>query len=411
MTELRVAVLFRRLQPYHVARLRACRDSFRITTIEVAGSPSLEEYRAMGATESDRQVLSTTTLFPNMPPERISRLALWRSLLSRLNEINPEVVAVPAWGESDTLICLYWARRKKRRAITLVESSLRDKPRSVFKEAIKERIVRLFDAAVAGGSPQTAYVRRLGMAADRVFDGYDVVDNEYFTSRSDRVRADRERYTKEFGLPDKFFLAANRFIPKKNLPALIAGYNLYRNQLGREAWSLIIMGDGPLKPEIERLILDRNLAESIRIVGMVPYAQLPVYYGLASGFIHASTIEQWGLVVNEAMASRLPVLVSRNCGCAPDLVQEGVNGYTFDPSSETQIADRMLLFHKNANRPQMGERSLEIISSWSPGRFAQGLAKAIGQALSAPPRGVSFFDGVILILLTIMRPFPGDAAE
>jgi glycosyltransferase involved in cell wall biosynthesis len=47
--------------------------------------------------------------------------------------------------------------------------------------------------------------------------------------------------------------------------------------------------------------------------------------------VHASTTEQWGLVVNEAMAAGLPVLVSDRCGCAPDLVEVGVNGFTFDP--------------------------------------------------------------------------------
>jgi 1,2-diacylglycerol 3-alpha-glucosyltransferase len=59
--------------------------------------------------------------------------------------------------------------------------------------------------------------------------------------------------------------------------------------------------------------------------------------GLASAFIQASTTEQWGLVVNEAMASGLPVLVSERCGCAPDLVKNGVNGYTFDPYDIKEI--------------------------------------------------------------------------
>jgi glycosyltransferase involved in cell wall biosynthesis len=69
--------------------------------------------------------------------------------------------------------------------------------------------------------------------------------------------------------------------------------------------------------------------------------ELGTYYGLASCFILPSLQEQWGLVVNEAMAAGLPVLVSQTSGCAPDLVQEGVNGFTFDPTNPMQLAELM----------------------------------------------------------------------
>ena len=72
--------------------------------------------------------------------------------------------------------------------------------------------------------------------------------------------------------------------------------------------------------------------------GFKQYHDLPAYYGLAGAFVHTSTVEQWGLVVNEAMAAGLPVLVSRNCGCAADLVQDGVNGFAFDPLDGDRMA-------------------------------------------------------------------------
>ena len=63
-------------------------------------------------------------------------------------------------------------------------------------------------------------------------------------------------------------------------------------------------------------------------------------YGLASAFVHPSTTEQWGLVVNEAAAAGLPLIVSERCGCAPELVRQGVTGFLFDPYDIDAICSR-----------------------------------------------------------------------
>ena len=67
------------------------------------------------------------------------------------------------------------------------------------------------------------------------------------------------------------------------------------------------------------------------------------------------------------MASGLPVLVSERCGCAPDLVQNGVNGYTFDPYDIKELTERMVhIAGDNCDLVSMGRASREIIARWSP---------------------------------------------
>ena len=66
------------------------------------------------------------------------------------------------------------------------------------------------------------------------------------------------------------------------------------------------------------------------------------YFAHASCFVHASIQEQWGLVVNEAMAAGLPVMVSNRCGCFDELVVEGKTGFGFDPSKVSELANLML---------------------------------------------------------------------
>jgi len=120
--------------------------------------------------------------------------------------------------------------------------------------------------------------------------------------------------------------------------------------------------------------------------GFKQYHELPEYYARAGAFVHASTTEQWGLVVNEAMASGLPVIVSNRCGCAADLVQEGVNGFTFDPTNVAQLADLMLTI-SNFTFPisNFSAASRGIIKNWGPDRFASGLQQAAEAALAAGP--------------------------
>ena len=112
--------------------------------------------------------------------------------------------------------------------------------------------------------------------------------------------------------------------------------------------------------------------------GAIAYADLPAYYGLAGAFIHASKVEQWGLVVNEAMASRLPVLVSNRCGCVADLVSHGENGLLFNPFDRAGLSRCMLEIAGNdGRRTAMGRSSRRRIRGWGPERFATGLHAAI----------------------------------
>jgi len=128
------------------------------------------------------------------------------------------------------------------------------------------------------------------------------------------------------------------------------------------------------------------------------YDALPAYYGLAGAFVHASTTEQWGLVVNEAMASGLPVIVPKRCGCVPDLVQDGVNGFSFDPYDVEALAGLMQRVAALAGdrREAIGEAGRRIIADWGPERFADGLMQAVEVARRRPPSRASWLDRSLL---------------
>lgn len=154
-----------------------------------------------------------------------------------------------------------------------------------------------------------------------------------------------------------------------------------------EPWPLVIAGDGPLYASIARRISEQSLTEYIHLIGHQSYNELPTLYASAGALVFPSLSETWGLVVNEAMAAGLPVLVSENVGCHPDLIREGINGWTFNPTDVVQLAG---LFNATANaecRHTMGEASREIIRAWDLDRFSGGIIESAAAAYSFRSQG------------------------
>ena len=384
-----VAVVFHHIGPYHHARLNAAADRLSVTGIEW----SAKGYDAWGAAATPARY-HKVSLFPeatdHFPGSAELRCAFW----SALEQTNPDVVAVNGWNNFGSLIAANCCLRRRIPMVVMSESSRQDEPRTWWKEAIKRRIVGLYSAALVGGQRHVEYLVELGMPPERVFTGYDVVDNDYFGRRTAEIRNKRS-------LPENYFLASARFIEKKNLSTLIEAYAEYRRRseiAAKVPWDLVLLGDGPLRETLESKILTLNLNEHVHLPGFEPYDELPVYYGLANAFVHASTTEQWGLVVNEAIASGLPVIVSERCGCVPELVQG--NGFTFDPTNEHELTARLLEMASlsDEERKRLGDNSYRIAANFAPERFGEGLERAASVAMGVPQKRFGVMDRALLLV-------------
>ena len=101
-----------------------------------------------------------------------------------------------------------------------------------------------------------------------------------------------------------------------------------------------------------------------------------------------------------AAASGLPLLVSNRCGCAPELVHDGVNGFTFEPLDGDTLSELMArVAAPDFPRAEFGAYSREIVAAWGPERFGQGLAQAVDLALAGAPNPPGLVDRALLSLL------------
>jgi 1,2-diacylglycerol 3-alpha-glucosyltransferase len=384
----KVVVIFARFGPYHLARLEGAgkvleRKGIETVGIEVAGTDDTYKWeRISGGNHFRRVTLFESESYHKIPGRRI-RSAVWQILDAK----SPDAVALPGWVYKEALAGLDWCKRNRKIAILMSESSYHDTQRWWWREWRKSRIVRQFDAALVGGKTQKSYVIKLGVPSQRIYLGYDVVDNNYFKARAEEVRHREDDVRQALKLPRRFFLASSRFVKKKNLHWLIRAYAAYHKRAQKKnsvhekisnihetLCHLVLCGDGPMREELENLACQLRIEDYVHFPGFIQYPQLPAFYGLATVFMHASVSEQWGLVVNEAMASGLPVLVSEACGCAPDLVSNGVNGFTFDPRDCQEMADLMYtMAHGGVDLRAMGQQSAAMISKWSPELFGEAL--------------------------------------
>jgi len=324
----------------------------------------------------------TITLFPGVAISEIPAARLRASLLAALERIRPDVCCLNGWDLPGTAAMLHWALIRNIPCVLMSDSNEHDWPRIWWKEAIKRCFVKQCDAAFVGGFGSRRYIKQLGMPTAIIYDGYDVVDNEHFRCGAERARASDAAVRRSMELPDQYFVTCARFEAVKNLHKLIEAHAEYLRRAGACSWSLVIAGDGPLRGEFQRLTKTLNSGEKVVFKGSVEYEKLPSIYGLANALIHPSVKETWALVVNEAMAAGLPVLVSETCGCVADLVKNGRNGFTFNPGSTEEITRAMLsAFQQGDCLQQMGHESSIIIANWGPERFAKNLREAIDSAM------------------------------
>jgi len=148
-----------------------------------------------------------------------------------------------------------------------------------------------------------------------------------------------------------------------------ASYLLLAEALGRleaRAWQLLVVGDGPARPEIEAA-LGRLGPGRVAFAGMVPETALPAYYAAADLYVWPALREAYGLAMLEAQAAGLPVVAGREGGVA-EVVQDGVGGRLCgrDPAAFARAVEQLLEdpqrrrdMGRAAARFVAGERGLE----------------------------------------------------
>ncbi|MEY3051121.1 MAG: hypothetical protein RLY31_906 [Bacteroidota bacterium] len=310
-----------------------------------------------------------------------------------LRRAPKSVVIVHGWGYLTHLLTLVAARLTGHTVCLRGESpDIHERCRSgrslFLRRWVFGRILfRLPHRFLYIGNQNRLFYKRYGVPDDRLAFAPYAVDNGRFAADHSRLAVRREACRAALGIPirKKVLLFSGKYIGKKRPMDLLAAFD--RCRLRSQAF-LVMVGDGALRPEMEAYIEGAGLSSSVLLTGFVNQGVIAEYYACADVFVMCSGEgETWGLSTNEAMNFHLPLILSDMTGSAADLVEEGVNGYTFPTGDVAALSDRLdtLLGLSSAERSVMGLASARRVATYS----YQSIIRALLAVLHVPSDMVS----------------------
>ena len=423
-----MGVLWVQYGPYHSARFTALKrqaSSAEVHALEFSNQTSVY---AWNRSDIPKDLI---TLCPGAVAEELSFLKVFRQARRTFAALKLDVCFLPSYSPSQSLAALLAAKSLGVRTVMMNESHAGTARARGFAAAVKRRLVSLFDTAFVGGRPQKRYIASLGLPEKKIHTGYDAVDNDYFAARSGEVRDHKQEFRASYRLPEHYFLSLGRFVAKKNLVTLIKCYRQLLDSRPGCQTHLVLVGSGEEENALRFLCHDLQLpvydktsagneaqtqerkleheTPGVHFYGFRQVTENPIFYALADAFVLPSLFEEWGLVVNEAMACGLPVVVSETAGCAEDLLVPNrlaappnlsadlrtrlmqlngcirQNGFLFNPKSVQSLANALIILEALPEiREKMGSASQRIVERFSCENFAANALLAARAAMESP---------------------------
>lgn len=182
---------------------------------------------------------------------------------------------------------------------------------------------------------------------------------------------DKQNLSEELNLKQGLtFLFVGQLVERKGIKELLAVWSQHITRYPND--NLLVIGKGILEHSLKEKYAT---LDSVHLLGSINYDALYKYYALCDVFIMPTLEDNWCLVIPEAMACGKPVACSVYNGGHYELVQDGVNGYKFDPLSPDSIIETLAKFHQ-ANLQFMGQKAIEIESNFTPDKAAQRIFDA-----------------------------------
>jgi glycosyltransferase involved in cell wall biosynthesis len=212
-----------------------------------------------------------------------------------------------------------------------------------------------------------------------------VINVDHF-SKARAISADeRQRVRNRLGVRGLTFVCVGRLWVGKGVEFLIDAFAEVRRQVGEEAATLVLVGDGVDEWRIRRHAAD-VAPDDIVFTGFLHSDVLPEIYAASDVFVFPTLGDPYGLVVLEAMAAGLPVISTSAAGEISDRVEEGVNGFLVDAGSAEQLAARMLVLTRDEGlRRRMGAASASRVAGQTPEAWAEAFEQAVNGILSRRP--------------------------
>lgn len=236
---------------------------------------------------------------------------------------------------------------------------------SILKKIFKKTQYFIFNITFnhffAIGSLTKNFLNGVGISDSKISIFSYVVDNDFFNKGSHLTLDEKSELKQKLNIPvtAKVIISVAKFSEREAPWDLLKVFSLIKDS----NLHLLLVGDGPSRDKLEEYAA-KNFITAVTFAGYIKYPELPKYYGISDIFVHTSTNEPWGVSVQEAMASGLPVITSELVGSSVDLIKEGLNGFIYK-SNNIQELKKKLLKALSLNKSEVKKANDIILKNWS----------------------------------------------
>ena len=308
-------------------------------------------------------------------------------LNARLRNWAPDAMLMFGYKSESHLSALMYARAAGIPLIFRGDSHfLGGRKPSLAQTLILQLMYAQFAAFLPVGYANADYFRQLGVPPHKMHFAPHAVDQSLYQRTPEREAAAATLRARLGIEPDaSVVLYAGKFVPEKQPSELLRAFL----ELKAPTAYLVYVGDGPLRPELEKLAAQPASAR-VRFLPFANQSEMPVRYLMADIFVLPSRglYETWGLAVNEAMHLGVPALVSDRVGCQQDLVSHGRTGWVFAAEDERslRLTLQSALQSVVTDRHAWRKRAIERVSRYSFAKAADGLLAALTALCQRPRR-------------------------
>jgi L-malate glycosyltransferase len=317
--------------PTHVDRCEAVAKAFgncrKVVGMELVSTSPAYEWRSEIGTGFEK-----STLFTRETLDTLSFFRLAKELLRACWSLRPADFFFSNYNNPALFSTAMLLRLSGSRVFVMNDSKFDDYKRFLSWEVIKTIFYLPYNGAIVSGYRAADYLRFLGIPRRRIVLNYD-------TLSTDRIRRLAMIEKAPGGTPfeTRHFTIVARLVPKKNISMALEAYAIYRSQASRPRL-LHICGSGPLEAMLRAEAVKLSIKEFVIFHGFLQTEDVCPLLGKTLALLLPSSEEQFGLVVIEAQAMGLPVIISENCGARDLLVRNGVNGFVIEPDNPVGLA-------------------------------------------------------------------------
>lgn len=255
--------------------------------------------------------------------------------------------------------------------------------KSRLKQKIKRAIFPILYRYIAThvlvtSSLSKKYITSFGINPERVTITPYTVDNELILNLVNSSSRSVAREKLGLRQETEVVLFCGKLIDRKNPIELVRSFSKIKNKSS----VLLVVGDGPLKQDLISEIKKSGLTERVKLLGLVPYKELPSIYKASDILVHPATDEPFGLIVNEAFLCGTCVITSDKVGSSYDLILQGKSGFCYPSGDEKKLTELLdLVIESSALRQECQQNAKIKIEQWSPRANAEALCQAVSKVV------------------------------